>query len=334
MNDKLTFYVQRYFMVYLMKQHNYGGNTIASYRDTFKLLLRYITEKGINTAELKVTAIDKIIVSGFMQWLELERHNSTASKNVRLAHLKSFFRYLMLNAPEYSEQCRNVLAIPFGKVEKRPPESLSTDAVKKLLNVSNGSTKENLRHLAIMTLLYDSGCRVQELIDLNVSDFQSGHCSRIYVRGKGNKYRSIPLLKETEKIISKYITCFQLIGEVPLFSNAKGERLTRQGVRYIVRKYSELVNKEHPEMINVKMHPHLLRHSKATHLINGGVNIYNIRDFLGHESVTTTQIYLTSNPEVTRKAIENVASQTVPESKDYYSTEEKNDLLAFLETLK
>lgn len=334
MNDRLSFYVQRYFTVYLIKQHNYGGNTITSYRDTFRLLLRFLEEKGRNISDLRITAVDKDLVSDFLQWLEKERHNSMASRNVRLAHLKSFFRYLMMNAPEYSDQCSKVLSIPFGKVGKRPPECLSTEAVRKLLSASDSSTHEGLRHLAIMTLLYDSGCRVQELIALNVSDFQPGRCSRIYVHGKGNKYRSIPLLKETEKIISKYITSFHLAGESPLFSNVKGERLTRQGIRYIIRKYSGLANEEQPEIINAGIHPHLLRHSKATHLVNGGVNIYNVRDFLGHESVATTQVYLTTSPEVTRKAIENVISQTVPESRDYYSPEEKNDLLAFLETLK
>lgn len=334
MNDKLSFYVQRYFTVYLINQNNYGGNTITSYRDTFRLLLRFLENKESNISDFKITAVDKELVSDFLQWLEIERHNSMASRNVRLAHLKSFFRYLMLNAPEYSDQCSKVLSIPFGKIEKRPPKCLSIEAVRKLLSASDSGTNEGLRHLAIMTLLYDSGCRVQELIALNVSDFQSGHCSRIYVRGKGNKYRSIPLLKETEKIISKYITCFHLAGEAPLFSNVKGERLTRQGIRYIIRKYSSLVNEELPGTINAKVHPHLLRHSKATHLVNGGVNIYNVRDFLGHESVATTQVYLTTNPEVTRKAIENVASQTIPESKDYYSDEEKNELLTFLESLK
>lgn len=334
MSDQLSFYVQRYFLSYLVKQHNYGNNTITSYRDTFRLLLRYIENTGKDISTIYVSDLNKELISGFLQWLETERGNSMASRNVRLAHIKSFFRYLMLDAPEYSDQCSKILGIPFGKVEKRPPKCLSTEAVSRLLNASCSDTKEGLRHLAIMTLLYDSGCRVQELIDLNVSDFQPGRCSRIYVHGKGNKYRSIPLLRETERIITKYITRFHLAADSPLFSNAKGERLTRQGVRYIVRKHSDMVNVELPEMITTSMHPHLLRHSKATHLVNGGVNIYNVRDFLGHESVATTQVYLTTNPEVTRKAIENAASQTVPESKDYYSEKQKDDLLAFLETLK
>lgn len=334
MINGFSFFVQRYFLSYLMNQHNYGPNTIASYRDTFKLLLTFLTKQHHDIMSLKVPDISTDIVTKFLEWIREERDNSVSSQNVRLAHIKSFFRYLMIYAPEYCDQCSQILGIPFAKVEKRPPKSLSEDTVKKLLSAVNPSTQDGIRHLAILTLLYDSGCRVQELINLNVSDFQSGDCSRIYVHGKGNKFRTIPLLKETEKIIKRYIKSYGLAGESALFFNANGGRLTRQGVRYIVRKYSSLANEGTPGCIDGNISPHRLRHSKATHLINGGVNIYNVRDFLGHESVTTTQVYLTSNPEVTRKAIEGIASKTIPESSSYYSDEQKADLMAFLETLK
>ena len=181
--------------------------------------------------------------------------------------------------------------------------------------------------------MYDSACRVQEIIGLNVMDFHPGQCCRIYVHGKGNKYRSIPLLSETEKIVSKYIKRFRLTPDSPLFCNKNGERLTRQGIRYIIQKYSKMANENTPGIIEGSAYPHILRHSKATHLVNRGVNIYNVRDFLGHESVATTQIYLTTNPEITRKAIESVAEKTVPESLDFFSKEDRDDLLSFLDSL-
>ena len=138
---------------------------------------------------------------------------------------------------------------------------------------------------------------------------------------------------ETEKIVSKYIKRFRLTPDAPLFCNKNGERLTRQGIRYIIQKYSKMANKNKPGIIESSAYPHILRHSKATHLVNRGVNIYNVRDFLGHESVATTQIYLTTNPEITRKAIESVAEKTVPESLDFFSEEERDDLLFFLDSL-
>ena len=181
--------------------------------------------------------------------------------------------------------------------------------------------------------MYDSACRVQEIIGLNVMDFHPGQCCRIYVRGNGNKYRFIPLLSETEKIVSKYIKRFRLTPDAPLFCNKNGERLTRQGIRYIIQKYSKIANKNEPGIIESSAYPNILRHSKATHLVNRGVNIYNVRDFLGHESVATTQVYLTTNPEITRKAIDSVAEKTVPESLDLFSEEERDDLLSFLDSL-
>ena len=171
-----------------------------------------------------------------MTWLAEVRKNGVSTKNVRLAHIKSFFRYVMMTAPEHSDQCRKILSIPFGKGEKKPPVCMSTDAIKQLLAAIDSSVDEGLRHLALLSLMYDSACRVQEIIGLNVMDFHPGQCCRIYVRGKGNKYRFIPLLSETEKIVSKYIKRFRLTPDAPLFCNKNGERLTRQGIRYIIQK--------------------------------------------------------------------------------------------------
>ncbi len=334
MSESFLFYVQRYFMSYLMKQHNYGPNTISSYRDTFKLLLAFMTESGKITSDKSIDVVDYDVVLGFLSWLSDVRKNGMSTKNVRLAHIKSFFRYVMMTAPEYSGQCSKILGIPFGKEDKNPPECMSTDAIKQMLASIDSSTDEGLRHLALLSLMYDSACRVQEIISLNVKDFQPGQCCRIYVQGKGNKYRSIPLLRETEKIISKYVRQFGLLPESPMFCNRKGERLTRQGIRYIIRKYSKVANDTVPGIIGGSVYPHRMRHSKATHLVNNGVNIYNVRDFLGHESVATTQVYLTTNPEVIRKAIESVAEKTVPESLDFFSDKEKDDLLNFLDSLE
>lgn len=333
MADSFSFYVQRYFMSYLMKQHNYGANTISSYRDTFKLLYSFLVNTDVNVSRIVINDISHDKVIEFMTWLGETRKNGVSTKNVRLAHIKSFFRYVMMTAPEHSDQCRKVLSIPFGKEDKKPPACMSKDAIKQMLALIDSSSDEGLRHLALLSLMYDSACRVQEIIALSVKDFQAGQCCRIYVCGKGNKYRSIPLLSETEKIVSKYIKHFQLAPEAPLFSNKIGERLTRQGIRYIIRKYSKMVNQAKPGTIEGSVYPHRMRHSKATHLVDSGINIYNVRDFLGHESVATTQIYLTTNPEVTRKVIESVAEKTVPESLDFFTKEERDDLLSFLDSL-
>ena len=333
MSKSFSFYLQRYFVSYLMKQHNYGSNTISSYRDTFRLLFAFIAESDRDISKKPIDEVDYDKVLAFLTWLSDARKNGVSTKNVRLAHIKSFFRYVMMTAPEYSGQCSKILGIPFGKEEKKPPACISTDGIRQMLASIDSSSDEGLRHLALLSLLYDSACRVQEIITLNVTDFQPGSCCRIYVHGKGNKYRSVPLLGETEKIVTKYIRHFRLAPESPLFFNRNGERMTRQGIRYIIRKYSKAANDAVPGIIDGSVYPHRMRHSKATHLVDNGVNIYNVRDFLGHESVATTQVYLTANLEVTRKAIESASEKTVPESLDFFSKEEKDDLLFFLDSL-
>jgi integrase/recombinase XerD len=333
MNDILSYYVQRYFMSYLIGQHNYGSNTLSSYRDTFRLLLIYLKSSGSKKRQILITAIDKDCVLSFLKWLESDRHNSASTRNVRLAHLKSFYSYVQMTAPELAAHCDSVMNSPFTKVEKRPPTYMTEDAVGHLLHSINSESREGIRHLAILSLLYDSGCRAQELIDLKVSDIQFEKGRRIYVHGKGDKYREIPILLDTEKIIRKYIRIYRLNSGDLLFTNHRGDKLTRQGIRYILRRYAGNLRKEHPNEFEPNAHPHLLRHSKATHLVNAGVNIYNVRDFLGHSSVVTTQVYLTSNPEVTRKAIERASAKTVPQSADFYTADEKQTLMDFLDTL-
>lgn len=333
MNNTLSFYVQRYFISYLIGQHNYGKNTVASYRDTFKLLQLFLNEHNRRKKNILLSDIDKDCIIRFLEWLDTARRNSPTTRNIRLAHLKSFFHYVQNEEPSFAWQCEIVMNIPFTKVEKHAPVYMNEDSVSCMLHSIDSKTKEGLRHLAILSLLYDSGCRVQELIELKVKDVQFEKGQRIYVHGKGNKYREIPITPTTERILKNYLKAFPYHADEQLFTNRKGEALTRQGIRYILQKYAAGTDDPHVNSASRKVHPHLLRHSKATHLVNAGINIFNVRDFLGHSSVVTTQVYLTSNPEITRKAIERTASKTVPESMDYYSAEEKQSLMEFLETL-
>lgn len=149
---------------------------------------------------------------------------------------------------------------------------------------------------------------------LNTSDISLGGICKLFVKGKGDKYREIPIMQETGKILEKYIRIYERLSEKPLFCNSRGERLTRAGISHILNKYQKLAKEMNAEHFQENLSPHRLRHSKATHLVNNGVSIYNIRDFLGHASVTTTQVYLTSNPEVMRETIEKASLKIAPDS--------------------
>lgn len=330
-NNSLSFYVQSYFLSYLIAQRGYGDNTLASYRDTFKMLFLFLKSSGKNLARLGIADIERTCVLGFLEWLENERGNTISTRNLRLAVLKSFVQFVMSSTPELSNQCVEIINIPAKRARKRPPLHLTEQEVKCLLNAPS-KDRTGLRHMTILALLYDSGCRVQELIDLDVADVTIGRCCTIYVKGKGSKHRRIPIFGGTGKILESYIRAYGLHPSDPLFTNRGGTRLTRAGVSYIMNKYKESLRGLDTNNGVTNLSPHLLRHSKATHLVNENVNIYHVRDFLGHASVTTTQVYLTSNPEVIRRSIEK-ASQRIAPADNSYPVHEKEDLLTFLETL-
>lgn len=333
MNDSFSYYVQKYFTSYLIGENDFGKNTISSYRDTFKLLVKFLESSVTPKKNLPITKIDKERVLAFLKWLEIQRGNSKTTRNIRLAHLKSFYHYTQKSVPELAFLCESIRDISFAITEKKPPVFMSEDAVGHLLASVDKTSSDGIRHLAILALLYDSGCRVQELIDLKVSDVQLDKYRQIYVHGKGDKYRNILILPETAVLLIKYISIYKLESSDWLFSNRGGNQLTRQGIRYILRKYTDLIKSVCSEKAVLKAHPHLMRHSKATHLVHRGINIYNVKDFLGHESVETTQIYVTSSPEVTRNAIEHASSKTVPDSTDFYTQDEKQVLMDFLDTI-
>lgn len=333
---KFSFYVQKYFKDYMAKQKGCSKNTISSYSTTFTLFIEFLGSKAVEN--MVITSFSKQLVFDFISWLKDKRRNSDKTCNTRIAHFKSFAHFLMMEEPMVMDECSKIIAIPFKKTEKLPPESISEEAITALLAIPGTATREGLRHTAILTLLYDSACRVDELIGLNVSDFtDSTDYASIHVRGKGRKERDIPILPRTRKLIQVYIKRFRLYNPDDILFESKNKgRMTRQGVNYIIKMYADKVKAEDPGLIpsSLSIHPHILRHSKATHLVNNGAGIFYVRDFLGHEGVQKTQTYLTSNPEVTRKAIEKAADSIGIPNTGSYSRKEEAELEEFLATLK
>ncbi|MBR3314750.1 MAG: tyrosine-type recombinase/integrase [Atopobiaceae bacterium] len=326
--------VQRFFRGYLVRQRGYGTNTVASYRDTFRLLVSFLGEGGARLESLEMADLGKSSVTDFLCWLEGTRGNSVSTRNVRLAHLRSFAAYAMSISPEDAGACVEVLSLRPKREVSAPPDALSVGEVRLLLASPGTDTPMGLRDTALLTLLYDSACRAQELADMDVCDLALRPPCTARVLGKGRKARDIPLLDETGELLAAYVEAFSLGSGSPLFLNRSGMRLTRAGVSNVVERHWARVVKSHPEEVShAKAKPHLLRHSKATHLVDENVNIYHVRDFLGHASVTTTQVYLKSNPRRMREAIETAAESTVMPGADYYSPDKKAELLAFLDML-
>ncbi|MBT4289406.1 MAG: tyrosine-type recombinase/integrase [Deltaproteobacteria bacterium] len=334
-NDFATF-LSTYFLKYVPTRTGYSGNTIKSYRDTFIIFLKYCNDElSIKPEKINFTLLNRNMVEDFLSWLECgKKKYSIPSRNLRLAAIQAFFRYIQLELPEYMELCSSILAIKSKKTPVSEMNYLSVAGIKSLLSMPNTNLQSERRDLAILSLLYDTGARVQEIADLQVTDIRIKVPATIRLTGKGKKTRIIPLMPQTMVILKIYMTDYGLFDGKsephPLFFNRNRIKLTRAGLSYILNKNVEKAKVNNRSLFPNKMSPHVLRHSKAMHLLQSGVNLIYIRDFLGHSSVTTTELYAKTNPEIKRKAIEEASPKVLP--KEIFSIKEKEDLFEWLKS--
>jgi site-specific recombinase XerD len=306
----LAIHVTNYLTQYLAGQRNLSPNTIRSYRDVFILLLRFGRDvRGIPVERLKLSDVDATFVEAFLSHLEKERHCSTRTQNQRLAVLHAFFRYVQSEIPERMSPCQKVLAMPMKRYVQTPVGYLSKEELTCVLAQPDHTTEAGRRDTVMLSVLYDTGARVQELIDLNVEDVRLVSPAQIRLVGKGRKVRGVPLMDSTVLLLRNYIQERELDrperGHLPLFQNRQGERLSRAGVRYLLQCHVAAAKNQLPNFTQ-KVSPHVLRHTKGMHLLQSGVSMEIIRDFLGHVNVTTTQVYARANLEMKRKALEKV----------------------------
>lgn len=301
-------YLSGFLTTYLSGQKNVSKNTIFAYRDSFKLLLRYCRDiRNIKPERITLETLTSDLILDFLDWIEAGRKCSISTRNQRLAAIHSFFRYLQWEEPSGLYQFQKIISIPVKKTEKKVVEHLTTDSVKLLLEQPDKYILKGRRDVTLMSVLYDTGARVRELIDINVCDVGLDAQAVITLKGKGNKSRRVPIMKNTASLLRSYIRennlDTQSKNQYPLFANKQNRKLTREGVAYIISKYAIAARKESPS-VPAHVKPHVLRHSKAMHLLMAGVNLIYIRDFLGHVDVKTTEIYARTDSETKRNAIE------------------------------
>ena len=282
-----------------------------------------------------ITQIDRELVLRFLKWLEEERHCKITTRNQRLAAIHSFFSFLMVEAPQYMEQCQKVLSIPMKKADKPPLMYLPLDAVKGLLEQPDRNTSHGRRDAVLLSLLYDTGARVQELVDLKVCDINLNDTVTIVLTGKGGKSRIVPVMKPTGELLRQYIEGNGLSHPArsrnPLFTNRGNHPLTRAGVTYILKKYAAQAQAIGVKDISEEITPHWLRHSKAMHLLQSGVNLIYIRDLLGHSDVSTTEIYARADETMKRKAL--LEAYESPSEDQLPTWKKDKDLLDWLKSL-
>jgi integrase/recombinase XerD len=325
-----------FFSIYLSRQKNVSKNTIYSYRDTFKLLLKYCQEVNkINAERITLEMLTAELIKDFLNWLEYERKCSASTRNQRLAAIHSFFRYVQGEDPAGIYHFQRVIAIPAKKTEKKVIEHLSPEVMKIIFQQPDKNSTKGRRDLTLLSVLYDTGARVQELIDIKVCDVILDQAPIVILTGKGNKVRRVPLMKNTAVLLQKHLSENNLNqqwkNEYPLFVNNQRNKLTKEGIAYILNKYVKMARHVSP-IVPEHVFPHILRHSKAMHLLQAGVNLIYIRDFLGHVDIKTTEVYAKIDTETKRKAIENACPDII--STDMPDWSKDKNLLSWLLDLK
>lgn len=309
-------YLTNFLGHYLPHERGVSVNTIASYRDTFVLLIRYMESTGVKLSKLTMEKISKDVIVGFLEWIQAKRENSDTTRNVRLAAIHSFYKYVQYQHPENLHYYQQILAIPTKKTNQLTMNYLSLEGITLLLQQPDTSTVNGRRDLVLLSLMYDTGSRVQEIIDLSPSCIRFDPPSTIKVTGKGKKTRIIPMLEAQVLLLRNYMHEHKLTEPAanmyPLFFNSRGEKLTRAGINHILVKYAVMAKNKSPKLVPERISCHNLRHSKAMHLLQAGVNLVYIRDILGHVSVRTTEVYARIDSRKKREAIENAYVDVAP----------------------
>ena len=333
-NNDFSILLTSFLSKYLPGQRNLSNNTIISYRDNFKLFLTYcLNVKKIRIETIQLHDINRKTVLDFLEWIETKRSCGISTRNQRLAAFKSFFHYVAAEVPDYLFQCQQIASIPIKRSAGRETHYFSPEGMNKLLLQPDTRTWKGRRDHALLSLLYDSAARVQELVDLKIGDIRLEDPMVVNISGKGRKLRTVPLCSITADIVRGYITELNKRTycnlNSPLFQNSRKSKLTRAGVAGILKKYlDKMVVNNLSLFIPGKVSPHCLRHSKAIHLLRSGVPLIYIRDFLGHASVTTTEIYAKVDSLEKQKAIE--MAYPVQSSEKIPVWEKDKDLISWL----
>jgi len=300
-------FLRRFLTAHLAGLRGCSPNTVASYRDTFKLLIVFFSDgKTIPPEKLTLDYIDAAAITDFLNWLETSRHNTISTRNQRLAAISSFYRWMQSQDPTRMACCQDILAIPAKKQTQPAVNHLTVEQTRRLLAQPDRSTRRGRRDATLLATLYDTAARVQELADLTVRDIRLQPPAMAVLTGKGGKTRHVPLGENTAALLNAYLAEHGLNkpghDDHPVFFNQHGSKLSRGGIAWIIRKYQTKTGG--PTLANADLSPHVLRHSKAMHLYEAGVPLPYIRDILGHVDLSTTEIYARASTEAKRKALE------------------------------
>jgi site-specific recombinase XerD len=321
--------IQRFFTDRLCIQMEASRHTVAGYRDTFRLLLRYASARHSKPPiKLTIEDLNVDLIADFLAHTETARGNSARTRNTRLAAIRSFFRYVAMSDPTWLLHCQRILAMPNKRYVKRTVTFLDSNEIAALLEAPDRSTWVGRRDHALLLLAVQTGLRASELVGLRCGDVVLGSGAHIRCMGKGRKERATPLRRETAKLLATWIGNDKDESR-PLFPSIRGERLSRDALEHLVRKHCLTAARACPSIGTKRVTPHTLRHSTAMDLLHHGVDPAVIALWLGHENVETTQIYIHADMRMKEKALARVAAPTTSSGR----FRPDDQLLAFLEGL-
>lgn len=333
---KFAKFLTDYLTVYLPNERGYSINTVRSYRDNMVLFLSFMRDiYYIGAEKLDFKDITQERVIAYLDWLESTRKCSVSTRNSRLSSLHAFFRFMLYRSPENLHEWHRILAINVKKTHITSVVYLTSEGMKLLLEQPDTTKTKGRRDLTLLSLMYECAGRVQEIADLTPSRVHFGKPSTLRITGKGNKTRLVPISEQGAKLLRQYMEETGLLkewaNEQPLFNNGQDGKLSRMGIANIIKKYANMARKIDSSIIPEGISPHSMRHSKAMMLQDAGVNLVSIRDFLGHSSVTTTEIYARINNRQKLEAIEKTSLSPDPEKLPVW--QRNKGLLQWLEGL-
>ena len=327
-----------FFETYLLKERGVSNHTIRSYSATFQSLYAFFKDnKGIRANKLFVKDLSRRSINDYLNWLEMEKGNKVSTRNSRLASVKAFCHYAQYKDFKNLARWQDILSIKSKKADMPYMSFLTQEGMKTLLSEVPTDTIQGRRHLAILAFLYDTGARANELISFSAHNLNLTKPYHVILSGKGRKKRIVPIHEKLVLILKAYMKDANIelnnISKQPLFVNVHGRKLTSAGLTHIIMMYADKVRENFPALMPKRLSPHSFRHSKATHLLQAGMNIIYVRDFLGHSSVKTTETYVRMDSEQKRKALEAAATDIVPQSQTIEVWNDDEKLLNWLKGL-
>jgi site-specific recombinase XerD len=322
--------LQGFFTERLLTQRQASPNTVASYRDTFRLLLAYAQSRtGKTPSKLQLEDLDAVVIGAFLDHLERDRHNSVRTRNTRLAAVHSLFAYAALRHPDHAALIQRVLAIPTKRTDRQLVSFLTRDETDALLAAPDHDTWTGRRDHALLLVAVQTGLRVTELISLTCADVELGTGAHLRCHGKGRKERITPLTTQACRVLRVWLTERRGEPSDPLFPSRRRGPLSRDAVALLVAKHTEVAARCCPSLRGKTVTPHVLRHTCAMSLLAVGVDISVIALWLGHEGIETTQIYLHADLAIKERAL----ARTAPAGTTTGRYRAPDTLLAFLDSL-